>query len=883
MSHSTSPDPLYEDPTPLDANEPAAEAESEPASEPEKAAAASRVEESVERPQEGQADADAGVPSSPTEGWSSGVTASDPVDAPGDATPEARTSSAGGTSADMAAIYAMPVAAASAAGAGRAGRQERSAARRSNNEKVTPQEAPSGKERTAAMVCAVLGVVFAIAALAVPGLASRMSSLGEPLTISGTLVACAFVLFALDVVRRGMWTLRTDVENLANETMRLDQLLHESSGLRQDVRHVNQVSVALSGEMNQVREDIVRLTKIASDPSFKSSMFRLAASQDQLAERLDVAMIKRHGELQEQVAGMVEKVDATSRETAARSQETLDLMREQHEAWEGTLRESMGTIDETFRKTAESVEGNKSSIEALEQGLRTRQKELGEALERYDETNRELARQAQEESARVAGELNDALRRAGATAAQEIEALRERLAGSEEQLSQRLASTQEQLSQRFEDAGERTQAGVKELAAELERSREALVRSVEDSNEETRQAAREAVAQLEHHQAELATAVELMGEELGNSIRGTESALEAQRATWRAAFESLGEDSSQRVREAVTSIEEALCASFGLIEERLTGGFEELAQLSRQTGPAVNDALEAQGGSIVARVQQGMAELQETLNSGLSELASASDDQGYERVVEALDQRFEERCRALSGDLMAMSELAGENFEAVQDRIASKLEGTVRERCDGISEDLMHLAELAGEANRRLAGLPPAAMADGSTGEALGTSGRGQALFAFTQASGVKSASWSDSEPEPELEPAPELEPTEAPELTNGLVSVDGPELTNELEPGGIEGAESSATEASAGLDVEEPTSTGEAASETSTNVDFSPPPALPVVKKAEEPRAATEVDEATQPAAAEETEDQDGSSTGRRGPGGWYGPFDDHDFGQGL
>lgn len=156
--------------------------------------------------------------------------------------------------------------------------------------------------------CLLGGSCALVAAIVAPSVVQPLETFGSPKAIAGALALAGFVLLGLGRVRRALAGVGSTLELVHAKTQRIDAVAREGEDLRREVAAVAELTSVLQGEMATIQRRLDELTKLAANPEIQTSMFHLAASQDQLAKRVDLAMTERFRTLHKDLAGTFESI-----------------------------------------------------------------------------------------------------------------------------------------------------------------------------------------------------------------------------------------------------------------------------------------------------------------------------------------------------------------------------------------------------------------------------------------------------------------------------------------------------------------------------------------------------------------------------------------------
>jgi hypothetical protein len=413
---------------------------------------------------------------------------------------------------------------------------------------------------------------------------------------SAALILGGLTLCAFRVQQRRIRELQSSLEEVGAQTAHLERIAG-------DLGTVQVAGATLTEDMGKLLAQVSRLTELTTDSENTTSLFRLAASVDQLGQRIDTRTLKHL----ETIGQALEKADARADEGAQATARVEKILQSQQDLWSKHLEALI----------------QRSSL--VGDQVAARLDDLGERVERQAAVEAAALRDGFEG---LAGRL-DRAERGQASAAEQLEARCEHSAQS----VARVATALDELGKRVEEQ-------VAMQAACLQEGFEGLVGRLDRAERGQASAAAQLETRCEHSAQSVARVASAL-DELGERAE-RQQALQA--ASLQAGFEGVDSRFDRVERAQVSAVEQL---SKHLLEqlmervERLLAG--HVQDLEQRLAPVADQAKQASH-----RVASGI----HTLGSSLGEYArsqQASFKQAQEQAAEA--------ARAASRELAACLEL----------------------------------------------------------------------------------------------------------------------------------------------------------------------------------------------------------------------------------
>lgn len=528
------------------------------------------------------------------------------------------------------------------------------------------------------------GIGIAVCGVAAPGLVAPLASLGSPVLLGGVLALGGAVLLGIGRVRRALGSVERTLTVVQVETDRIDAVAQDGRDLRRDVSGVMDSTSALRHEMTTVQRRLDELTKLAANPEIQTSMFHLAASQDQLAKRLDLAMTDRFRALSTEIGGMAEAVARSQREFAAE------------------LRNVSQHVDARFDAHDQHVQ---QVLDVLQAESKDQCARIDRVLATLDFVTQELVRQ-REALIEGLGAANDAAQRIAAENENNLEVLREQVESRLEThvlaLGERVERARQDLQRCVDDAHSAQSDAVRELG---ERVRTEVAEHAATAHRGITDLGVDLDVALESARTEFAVGIAALAPRLEESAEERSLALvarldadaQAARDAWSALERRIGELETEFERRlAAGSTELArrwdeLAAANADEREKLHARLSEFASETRASSTELHAEVVALAPRLEAVAQEHVERLQADARTRTTELKSDVEaavtqiERGLDRVDGAHAQRHDELVRRVQ------EEHARDRGEL--ERSLSALESKVVEQSAGLAPELGRVFE----------------------------------------------------------------------------------------------------------------------------------------------------------------------------------------------
>ena len=361
---------------------------------------------------------------------------------------------------------------------------------------AAPAKPSQGGLRTLGLVGAVAGVGLAVGAQVVEPLAAYQVH-------SGTLIVGGLVLFGAGVLRRALAGIRSTLDCVSNETLRLEQLALDNKGLQDNVREVRDVTSGLRGDVSSLHEQVEKLVAITSDSDFQTSIFKLAASLDQVGARLDVAMKERFQSVQECLEQMGEQADRSGAELTSKLREMGDALEEQGRTRRTAQEESFHKLQAAAAETHGRLDRSIQALERFDHALAASAEESArERSAGFDELRGHVSQQVEGQSNALHERLDGLEGRFNRVDRDHTSAMSQLAERLERELTARSEALQEGLKAIEAMAGQRDEERDGEIEQQLRGQLESLRAIVQEASRAAGEASSEVgegIAQLGSH------------------------------------------------------------------------------------------------------------------------------------------------------------------------------------------------------------------------------------------------------------------------------------------------------------------------------------------------------------------------------------------------
>ncbi|MBI5434601.1 MAG: hypothetical protein HZA52_17350 [Planctomycetes bacterium] len=529
------------------------------------------------------------------------------------------------------------------------------------------------------VLCACTGVALIVGAN-VPGAnAEFLAHFGNPYSLGGALALGGSLLFGLGRVRRTLLSVHHAVAHVRAETARIDDLARDGQELRRGVGTVAGSTAGLQGELVAIHSRLEELTRLAANPEIQTSIFHLAASQDQLAKRVDVALTERVRALAQELGGAFESVARDQRELRASVDElgerSESRLAAHHTRLQGVLDALAASAEDQSTRVASALE----SLNDVEHELASQRVAIGNGLAAATEARERVARDAAAGLELVREHVDGRFVAQG-------RAIDAQLGALERGVGERLGTLERGFGEQLA-----------RVASEQERSARELVESVRAESVRQTEAFERGLAELrgkvESEFARLdARLTEEFTERLGELGERVITDHEHEQSLLREGLNALGENAERVHRElgaAIASV--APCIEARLAEE--AGALRAAREAEARANVSARKELQSELAELGRNVSEELARLDERQNAAFSQLD--------ERLT--AERRAEQtQLRESLAELGATTERVQRELAASVERLAPSLEARLRDEASALHDEVREAARGASEALREL-------------------------------------------------------------------------------------------------------------------------------------------------------------------------------------
>jgi hypothetical protein len=491
---------------------------------------------------------------------------------------------------------------------------------------ITAQRPRLGAWHAAGLSCAALGLLLAIAHLVAPRLVQGVESVGDYRVLSGGLIVGGLLAFAVGVLRRALREIQGSLDAVSIETMRLEEIARDGRAVLDTLHAVRTKNTTLTEDVGKLQERIKRLTEIVSSPDYTVSIFRLAASVDQLGKHVAAYMKEQFGVVQQRLAAGAQNAEHAQQQLKSALSQLHSLAKEQHRLQTLATQDAFEEVRTASERIAAHVQSQQeestSGFASLSERSALHADQLASGL---GELRGRLDRQAQDLAASLHARFEelderiDVAQRNQATGVNQIaEHLEQQFARHVEEIQQSLKSISElasrgsqEISGEFDKLGaqfdqlERAQsAALQKTSQDAQQSTGATRRELAANHEQLKahveQQARDHLAALRKTSQDAQQAAAVARHEIAGSLEQLRSQLEQQSRDHLAALHETWQDAQQSSDAIRRELGASLVQTGSRIEESLAARSDVLAGELRSLSETV--------GSITTEVQRSISE-----------------------------------------------------------------------------------------------------------------------------------------------------------------------------------------------------------------------------------------------------------------------------------
>jgi hypothetical protein len=528
----------------------------------------------------------------------------------------------------------------------------------------TPTSKPSwGLHAIGALACA-LGATLLLAPQLSAQAAQILGNYGGARLSAVALIAIGLFVCALGISRNALSQIRSSLDDVRGETACLEQIARDGRDVRETLHSVRNENNTLSADVVQLELKLKRVIEIVSNPDYTMSIFRLAASVDQLGKHVESSMKVQFGQMQQQVAAVAQHAAQAERQLSSGIGQIPVLMSEQNKAQQLALRAGIAELQSTAELADARIEQNSQAAARIEATLESQHAALSNGLRNLAEESSASANQIAANLGLLSEHLEEQTLEHSTQLRAEFKQLDTRLEQVDrnhvsaaklinEQVKQQLGAQAGELQQSLRLLADLSGRNTQELVGELAALAARLDERALDQQVETQQIRAQAVEATQLAKSELLATVGQLASQLAKS----EQAQRAERL-----------EASQATQRSTTAASSELSARIDQLKQSLGQFGLDQSQAANQTAQAANEAaettrrefedhleqlrvqLEQQARDQQAALRQSYREMQDSSAAAQRELA-----QNLEQRSAQSEQNAELRSNHLSNDLMEVA------------------------------------------------------------------------------------------------------------------------------------------------------------------------------------------------------------------------------------
>ncbi|HUR28684.1 MAG TPA: hypothetical protein VM509_10890, partial [Planctomycetota bacterium] len=217
---------------------------------------------------------------------------------------------------------------------------------------------------------------------------------------AGTLIVAGVCMFTYSLLRLTLEDLRGSLDSMSKETTRLKEIAADGVIVRDMVRTVSMENASLTRELLQLQTHLKQLMGIVSNPDFTVSLFRLAASVDQLGKQVHTSQKDQFEQLQQRMHAVAEHLDRAEKQLTGNLLQIPALMRDQHKAQQASAQKSFDLLHSAAEGSEDRLDRSLQATARIESAIHGQQELATEGfvrvLEGSDQNARELAQSLNE-------------------------------------------------------------------------------------------------------------------------------------------------------------------------------------------------------------------------------------------------------------------------------------------------------------------------------------------------------------------------------------------------------------------------------------------------------------------------------------------------------
>lgn len=209
---------------------------------------------------------------------------------------------------------------------------------------------------------------------------------------SGMLIVAGLGLFIFGLVRSTLRDIRSSVEAVSSETAHLKEIAAEGHVVRNTLETLSGENTALTQEVVLLQAELKTLVGIVLNPDYTGSIFRLAASVDQLGKHVDTSLKGQFGQLQKKVLAIAEHAEHAEKRLTLGLGEIPTLMKDQHKAQQLAAQKGLDQLLSAAEESEAQLDRNLQASERIELAIQSQQEQMTGGLAKISANSEQSVR-----------------------------------------------------------------------------------------------------------------------------------------------------------------------------------------------------------------------------------------------------------------------------------------------------------------------------------------------------------------------------------------------------------------------------------------------------------------------------------------------------------
>ena len=479
--------------------------------------------------------------------------------------------------------------------------------------------------KKAAIGLASAGILLAVAPQ-IPGpVAGWLHAAGDLQYQAGPLFVAALLALCFARLQTRISGVRRSIATVRGDTARIEQIAASGHTLSASIDLVRHANATLTGDLNKLQAQMKKLTEIVSNPDYTVSIFRLAASVDQLGKHLHTQITDRFEGLQQRAVSLADQTGQVERQLATRLEQLGAAVKDNH-------RTQQVAVQEGFAQARAAAE---QAIARLEEGLKSSARIEARIQKQHEVASTDLASRSDRQS-KATHELGAALSE-----------IRNRIDRQFEEHAAVLLAKLEGIDGRIDLSGREQSTNLQELGVQIEGRFSDQVDELRQRLRNQHEAAAAELAALSNRQAQgthelSATLTEIRSRMDGRfeehaaavlaKLEGIDGRIDATEREHASGIQELGVKLEARWTDQVEAVQQRLRS----LAELADGGRQEAASQLGILGTRVDDYARSQA-TLLSALREHAAEnarqLKREIGTSLERLEAQLDQKGKEHVA----------------------------------------------------------------------------------------------------------------------------------------------------------------------------------------------------------------------------------------------------------